>query len=233
MRRLVLIAALVSVGALPVRQGAGPVLAIERTPLYGSGRLGAGAPPSDWSRVVALRSGLKIVITAEGTGALLRRLVVADDASLVVLNDGINTVPPDVRRVCQDLAAHEPKALAATLSGRSIEKSGLVLGPNGVSFGGSRVAGLDDLLTRFDRKTVIEISADNQTDSAKKKKGTILILAGLASMLAGAAFKNPEAGPSVGWYTGVPLVVGGIAVRHESGPRGLIYRRAEHILPGS
>jgi len=160
-------------------------------------------------------------------------MVIADNTSIVVLNDGVNTIPPDVLRIRQDLAANQPKALAATLSGSNVEKSGLVLGPNGVVIRGSRVADLEDILTRLDRKAVIEIVADGQTDPAKKKKGMVFILAGFASMAVGAAFKNPEAGPGVGWFIGVPLVVVGIAIRHESGPRGLIYRRPEHTFPGS
>jgi len=233
MRRLVSFAALIGVAGLPVRQGVGQVLAIEM-PSRASERPNSGAAPSetDWSRVVALRSGLKVVVTAEGTGALVRRIVIADDASIVVLNDGVNTVPPEVLRLCEDLATNQPKALAATLSGGNVEKSDLSLGPSGVVIGGRRVADLGDILTRLDRKAVIEIVADSETDPAKKRKGMAFIVAGFASMAVGAAFKNPEAGPGVGWFIGVPLVVVGIVVRHESGPRGLIYRRPEHAFLG-
>ena len=233
-QRLVMIVALVGVGAQPAWEGAGRVLAAQMTSgTSGRPSSGAATTVTDWSRVLALRSGQQIMITADGTGALPRRMVTADDASVVVLNDAVTTMPPEVVRVCEDLAANEPRALAATLSGRSLERSGVVLGPDGVVLSGSRIAGLDDILTRVDRNKVIEITAESPTDRGKKKTGMALIVAGFASMLVGAAFKNPEAGPGVGWYIGVPLVVAGIAVRHESGPHGLIYRRAGHPFSGS
>lgn len=188
---------------------------------------GTGSDVGDWSRVSALRAGQDIVLIADGTGALPRLFVVADADGVIVMNPHSGSAGPFGNRF-RDLAAHQATAVAALVSGSStvVEDHGVSLRADGVFFGDQRVANLDDVVKRFDRRSVIQISVDGKTD--RDKRGIALGFAGAAVMSFGALIKNPEGGPGAGFYLGLPLIVAAVAMTHgERSREGIIYRRPE------
>lgn len=186
---------------------------------------GAAAVTDDWSRVQSLRAGQDVMVIADGTSAVSRVFVVADPGGLVVLNPHGDAWGGAASRL-QDVAAHRPTALATLLagSGGSLEDRDIALGPGGVFYRGRRLGAVADVLERFERDAVIEISVDGRTP--RDRRGRALGYAGLAALGLGALVKDPEGGPGAGFYVGMPLVAGAIVLtRGERSREGVIYRR--------
>jgi hypothetical protein len=191
-------------------------------------RLGANSPTdlADWRRVLALRPGQTLLLITDGSGARERQFVSADPSGLLVLNAHAGGAPVAALQDTSRLAAAQPVAVAATLSGGSISRRELELTPAGLFWHGQWVAGLDAILTRVDRPTVVEITAEGKTSQARTGIG--LVVAGLASCLLGAAIKGPEAGPTPFAFVGWALMAAGGGMQHAERPReGLIYRRID------
>jgi hypothetical protein len=174
---------------------------------------------------VPRRPGEQIVVTVNPAGSTSRMFVHADGNGLVVLNDRLAGLTPEVLTALAKLVRTLSARILAAQNGEVVHDANLMIGPEGLAVDGRPVAALTDLVESVDRSSVVEVVSDGPT--VRQETGKKLIWAGLGSMMLGAALKNPEAGPSVGWYAGVGLIVTGAGLRHSEAPRtGLIYRRA-------
>jgi hypothetical protein len=63
------------------------------------------------------------------------------------------------------------------------------------------------------------------------KKGGLLVAGGVAGMILGGIVKSPEAGPSAGFYIGLPLIAVGAYVQQHARPKTLIYARSGQHEP--
>jgi hypothetical protein len=90
--------------------------------------------------------------------------------------------------------------------------------------------------TTISRGTVAQVWTSSRPPD--KKAGGLLIAGGIAGIVLGAIAKPPEAGPSAGFYVGVPLMAVGAYVQHHKRPATLVYARpgqasiAAHTWPG-
>ena len=77
--------------------------------------------------------------------------------------------------------------------------------------------------TTISKDTVVEVWTSSRPPD--KKAGELLIAGGFAGMILGAIAKPPEAGPSGGFYAGVPLLAVGAFVQHHKRHATLVYAR--------
>lgn len=82
----------------------------------------------------------------------------------------------------------------------------------------------DSANTTISKSAVVEVWRSSQPPD--KKTGGWLIAGGIAGVLVGAIAKPPEAGPSAGFYAGVPLVAVGAYVQHHKRPSTLVFARS-------
>lgn len=120
-------------------------------------RVQAAGPRSDWLSVRALPPGAEIVLTMDGTPAVVGRFVRADESAVVVLKSSA-IVGDDARRLVKAASAH-PERFAAALAGPEVFADELKIGPDGVYFGGRRAADLDVVLVRIPRDRVAGLTA--------------------------------------------------------------------------
>jgi hypothetical protein len=176
-----------------------------------------------WSRAQNLRAGQEIKVIVDGSGVLPRVFLGADDTSLVVLDQ--RALPAEISHRLVALASSRPGAVAALLRhGVPVTESDLALTPDAIVIHRVFVASTRDVLSQFDRTAVVEITVDGRT--VRDRRGRALGWAGLGAMVIGGLAKDPEGGPSVGWFVGMPLLIAGLSQMHgESAREGVIYRR--------
>ena len=156
----------------------------------------ARQPPSrtggDWSRVVAVPAGTRILVTRTTDSASVGRLlVVADDRGIVLLDLTNPALPKRVARTLASAAVEHRWALVNVLDANDIFDIGDVhLGPDGLSLRGNAprtLAARDAILTRVPREQVVEVVTSSTHGSA-----------GAAAVAAGG-------GALIGWFAALLL----------------------------
>jgi hypothetical protein len=130
-------------------------MAIPRTPAVEQ----RGEPQSDWSAVVALKSGLPIRVARAGAPPFPRRFAWADDAMIVVIDVDHPRVTREVRRALLDIVSTRPQDLRRLADGLHIVHGNVRIGPNGVFVAAERVADLTDIVQQIPRREVAAITA--------------------------------------------------------------------------
>lgn len=175
-----------------------------------------------WSAVERQASGQLLTVTASGVTSSVY-LVKGRSADLVALDLASPALTESAREAAITWASTSVPQLLALADGERVEISeGEVhLGPDGLSVGQRRFADLRQIVRRIPSDSITEVRLSKS--AGKRKAGAALIGLGVAGILAGAAAKNPESGPSPAFYAGATVALVGALFR--TGKGELIYRR--------
>jgi hypothetical protein len=106
-----------------------------------------------WSRLRALEPGTAITVTVQGSPPSKRYVVLADEASLIVLDLAYPGLPAAAVRIMRDMATSHPEYFAA-VQARVFVHHDLRVGPSGVFLANQKVADLGQVVERISRTDV-------------------------------------------------------------------------------
>jgi hypothetical protein len=114
---------------------------------------------SDWERVVRrLAPGTEVTVTARGSQAGARQVILANEYGLTVLNLTNPAVPPAAKSVLSDVASHHPDYFTAAQGGRRfVLDRNVRIGPDGVFVADRKIADLAELTENLMRDEVLQI----------------------------------------------------------------------------
>jgi hypothetical protein len=121
-----------------------------------------------WSRLRRLEPGTAITVTVQGSPPGKRYVVLADEASLIVLDLAYPGLPAAAARILRDMATSHPEYFAAVQARVFVDRD-LHVGPDGVFLADRKVADLSQVVERISRSDV--------------ETGTSTIVTGLARAL--------------------------------------------------
>jgi hypothetical protein len=106
-----------------------------------------------WSRLRTLEPGTAITVTVQGSPPGRRYVVLADEASLIVLDLSYPGLPAAAVRILRDMATSHPEYFAAVQARVFVDRD-LRVGPSGVFLADQRVADLGQVVERISRTDV-------------------------------------------------------------------------------
>ena len=131
--------------------------AAARGPAQLGSPLAGASSETDWARVGQLAPAAEVFVTVLGSQPRSRHFVAADESSLIALNLGSASLPPEAVRTLRDMAAHYPERLVALQKGGALEQGRVRIGRDGVFVDGRRIAAIDEILEITARGSVSRI----------------------------------------------------------------------------
>jgi hypothetical protein len=106
-----------------------------------------------WLRLRTLEPGTAITVTVQGSPPGKRYVVLADEASLIVLDLAYPGLPTAAARILRDMATSHPEYFAE-VHARVFGDRDLRVGPSGVFLADQKVAELEQVVERISRTDV-------------------------------------------------------------------------------
>ncbi len=106
-----------------------------------------------WSRLRTLEPGTAITVTVQGSPPGKRLVVLADEASLIVLDLSYPGLPAAAARILRDMTTSHPEYFAA-VQARVFGEGDVRVGPSGVFLANQKVADLGQVVERISRTDV-------------------------------------------------------------------------------